>query len=279
MEPARLRRTAAEGLRLNADRRGARRSQQRPDRRHTGPAPCWAATGDARDVGAGWGDHRRRCAGPTPRAAASHPARGSQRQHHRQVGAGSPPVSVSKALGQGSQVPYAQWPIQVRHGRPKHDRDGVPNRVTRAGCQDKPTARATRQRGGNTQPHRRTAASRDTVTGLQQGRISRSWQPDATTSRWRAWCQTLGVRIFQLVQHECVRPGCTCGTSGPGAQRSRASASITSRLSHPVSSRLAAGLHRALSYYTFYYSARHAKGPLPDRIRVLTCGISSGGGI
>ena len=37
MEPVRLRRTAAEGLRLNADRRGAGRSQQRPDRRHTGP--------------------------------------------------------------------------------------------------------------------------------------------------------------------------------------------------------------------------------------------------
>ncbi len=26
------------------------------------------------------------------------------------------------------------------------------------------------------------------------------------------------------------------------------------------------------SYYTFYYSARHAKGPLPDRKRALTCG-------
>ena len=32
-----------------------------------------------------------------------------------------------------------------------------------------------------------TAASRDAVTGLEQGRISRSWQPSATTSRWRPW--------------------------------------------------------------------------------------------
>jgi hypothetical protein len=55
------------------------------------------------------------------------------------------------------------------------------------------------------------------------------------------------------------RPGCTRGTSGPGAQRSRAAASTTSRLSRPVSSRLAAELCRALLYYTFYYSARHAK--------------------
>jgi len=38
----------------------------------------------------------------------------------------------------------------------------------------------------------------------------------------------------------------TGGTSGPGTQRSRAAASTTARLSHPVSSRLAAGLHRAL---------------------------------
>ena len=30
-----------------------------------------------------------------------------------------------------------------------------------------------------------TAASRDAVIGLEQGQISRSWQPDATTSRWR----------------------------------------------------------------------------------------------
>ena len=46
-----------------------------------------------------------------------------------------------------------------------------------------------------------TAASRDAVIGLEQGRISRSWQPDATTSRWRPWPNP-GFRMFRLVQHE-----------------------------------------------------------------------------
>ena len=55
------------------------------------------------------------------------------------------------------------------------------------------------------------------------------------------------------------RPGCTCATSGPSTQRSRAATSTTSRLSHPVSSRLAAGLHQTLPCYTFYYSIRNAK--------------------
>ena len=48
-----------------------------------------------------------------------------------------------------------------------------------------------------------------------------------------------GLRTFRLVQHEWARTGgCTCGTSGLGAQGSRAAASTTSRLSHPVSPRL-----------------------------------------
>jgi hypothetical protein len=32
-----------------------------------------------------------------------------------------------------------------------------------------------------------TAAFRDAVVELEQGPISRSWQPDAMTSRWQPW--------------------------------------------------------------------------------------------
>jgi hypothetical protein len=76
MEPVRLRRAAAEGLRLNADRRGAGRSRQRPDRPAHWAWPCrpvWGARGRRRRRG----DHRRRCAGQTPRAAARDLARGA----------------------------------------------------------------------------------------------------------------------------------------------------------------------------------------------------------
>jgi len=51
-----------------------------------------------------------------------------------------------------------------------------------------------------------TAASRDAVIGLEQGRISRSWQPDATTSRWRPWPNP-GFRMSRLVQHEWEQTG------------------------------------------------------------------------
>ena len=46
-----------------------------------------------------------------------------------------------------------------------------------------------------------TAASRGAVTELEQGRISRSWQPSATASRWRPWPNP-GFRMYRLVQHE-----------------------------------------------------------------------------
>ena len=46
-------------------------------------------------------------------------------------------------------------------------------------------------------PQRPAAPSSDS----SRGRISRSWQPDATTSRWRPWPNP-GFRMFRLVQHE-----------------------------------------------------------------------------
>jgi hypothetical protein len=50
-----------------------------------------------------------------------------------------------------------------------------------------------------------TTASCGAVIELEQGRISRSWQPDAMTSHWRPWPNP-GLRMFRLVQHEWERP-------------------------------------------------------------------------
>jgi hypothetical protein len=41
---------------------------------------------------------------------------------------------------------------------------------------------------------------------LKQELISRSWQPDATTSRWRPWPNP-GFRTFRLVQREWEETG------------------------------------------------------------------------
>jgi hypothetical protein len=51
-----------------------------------------------------------------------------------------------------------------------------------------------------------TAASRDAVIGLEQGRISRSSQPDATTSRGRPRPNP-EFRMFRVVQHEWEETG------------------------------------------------------------------------
>ena len=61
-----------------------------------------------------------------------------------------------------------------------------------------------------------TAESRGAVIELEQGRISRSWQPDATTSRWRPR-PNHGLRMFRLVQHEWEETRMHLRTSGPGA--------------------------------------------------------------
>jgi hypothetical protein len=73
-----------------------------------------AGTGGARRVSAAGGDHRRWCAGRTPRAAASDPACGaaasisttaSRQLTGSRVGAGPVPMTMSKVLDQGSQIP------------------------------------------------------------------------------------------------------------------------------------------------------------------------------
>ena len=103
-----------------------------------------------------------------------------------------------------------------------------------AGCQDKPTARATRVRG-NTQSHRhrgsatlRLESSRggSRALGSRMPRLA-AGGPGLTRGSARSGHQT-----------NRKRPGCTCGTSGPSTQRSLAAASTTSRLSRPVPPRL-----------------------------------------
>ena len=51
----------------------------------------------------------------------------------------------------------------------------------------------------------RTAASRDAVIGLEQGRMSRSWQPDATTSA--GGLPNPGFRMFGVVRREREETG------------------------------------------------------------------------
>ena len=110
-----------------------------------------------------------------------------------------------------------------------------------------------------------TAASRDAVIGLEQGRISRSWQPSATASRWRPWPNP-GFRMYRLVQHEwkgrdalaylwAMHPAIAGGSV---------------HYVHAVSSRVTTSFPVALPgsaepcrCFMFCYSDRHAKGPLP----------------
>lgn len=64
------------------------------------------------------------------------------------------------------------------------------------------------------------------------------------------------------------RPEYTWGTSGPGAQRSRAQRPPRPRClipCHPVSPVALPGRAEGCSYYTFYYSSGYAKGPLLAR--------------
>jgi hypothetical protein len=51
-----------------------------------------------------------------------------------------------------------------------------------------------------------TAAYRDAVIELEQERISPSWWPDATTSRWKLRPDP-GLRMFRLVQREWEESG------------------------------------------------------------------------
>jgi hypothetical protein len=71
------------------------------------------------------------------------------------------------------------------------------------------------------------------------------------------------------------RPVGTCATSGPGTQRSRVTASTTSRLSHPVPRRLprrAAGSRGGLLLLDVLLQLPRRKRPSPCWERALTCG-------
>lgn len=79
------------------------------------------------------------------------------------------------------------------------------------------------------------------------------------------------------------RDGAPGGTSGPGHPEIAGDSvhhvpAVSSRVT--PSPGIAVRRHVALSLYqTFYYSARHAKGPLPDRERALPAETGSGGRI
>jgi len=119
-----------------------------------------------------------------------------------------------------------------------------------------------------------TGASRDAVIELEQ-------RPDLALLVVGYHYKPLaarpnpGFRMFRLVQHEWEEAGMHSRTSGPGTQRSRAAASITSTLSHPVSPRLprsAAGRRGALFLPHVLLQRPARKRPSPDRERALTCG-------
>jgi hypothetical protein len=76
---------------------------------------------------------------------------------------------------------------------------------TRTACQNKPHCAAQRALD-EIRSRIGTAASRGAVIELEQGPISRSRQPDATTSRWRPWPNPR-LRMFRLVQHEWEETG------------------------------------------------------------------------
>ncbi len=131
--------------------------------------------------------------------------------------------------------------------------------------------------GGNTQSHRHRGA----VIELEQGRISRSWQPDATTSRWRPRPNP-GLRMFRLVQHEWEETGMHLRTSGQapsdrGRQRPPRPGCLIP--CHHVSPVALPGRAEGCCCYTFYYSSRDAIGPPPTGKGPGTAEISSGGGI
>jgi hypothetical protein len=126
-----------------------------------------------------------------------------------------PPRSprLDRAIG-----PHSRWAAAG------HDRTSPQNRPLRAGASAghrRPRTAHMRRlhaRAGRTNPLRGqraleergsrigTAASRDAVIGLEQRRISRSWQPDATTSHWRPWPNPW-FRMFRVVQHEWEEAG------------------------------------------------------------------------
>lgn len=112
------------------------------------------------------------------------------------------------------------------------------------------------------------------VIGLEQGRISRSWQPDATTSRWRPWPNP-GFRMFRVVQHEREETGMHLrylwarhpAIAGGNVHHVRA---VSSRVTPSPSSRCRAA--RSPVATTFLTTAPRTQKPSPHWERALTCG-------
>jgi hypothetical protein len=111
------------------------------------------------------------------------------------------------------------------------------------------------------------------MRGTRAKGISRSRQPDATTSRWRPG-PSPGLRMFRLVQHEREETAMHVQDLRPGSLRPLAAASTASGLSRPVSPRLprrAAGPRSAVAATRSLQFPRR-KRPSPCRERALSCG-------
>ena len=196
--------------------------------------------------------------GPPPRLTATDGATDSGRPAATAKtttgSASSPAHSGSRRLPRSGCLAGATFTARRQRRRRLHARAARTNPL-----RGQPALEKIRSRVG-------VAASRDAVIGLEQGRISRSWQPDATISRWRPWPNP-GFRMFRVSPARMGRdrdaPAGPLGQapSDRGRQRPpRPGCLIPCRPVSPVSP---LGRTEPGCYYISYYSARHAKGPLP----------------
>jgi hypothetical protein len=197
-----------------------------------------------------------------PGAAAS--IRRRARPHYHEQGPRSG-IPGPRSLAQNGQ-------FRVRHGRLSMTGMACRTAVTRAGCQDKPTARAMRQRwrkyAAASAPQRPATPSLDSSKGGSRARSSRMPRlaADGPGLSRVLHIPTSPARMGETEMH--LRD---LWARYPAI---RAAASTTSRLSHPchpVSPVALPDRAEPCSYYSFYYSSRRAKDPSPRR-RVLTCG-------
>ena len=151
--------------------------------------------------------------------------------------------------------------------------EGAHGAVKRAGCQDKTHCAGNarwRKYAAASAPRRPAPPSSDSGRGGSRALGSRMPRPAAGDHGL-----TRDFAYSASSSTNGKRPGCTCGTSGPCTQRSRAETSITSTLSHPVSARLprlTAGPRGAVFLLPDLLQHQKRKGPLPYRERALSCG-------
>ena len=142
--------------------------------------------------------------------------------------------------------------------------EGAHGAVKRAGCQDKTHCAGNarwRKYAAASAPRRPAPPSSDSGRGGSRALGSRMPRPAAGDHGL-----TRDFAYSGSSSTNGKRPGCTCGTSGPGTQRSRVAASTTSRLSHPVSlclPRLAVRRHTALSLLHVLLQRPARKRPSP----------------